>query len=117
MNKILKAVLLTLVLTSFTSGPMFRSQNKPEVILYTDFVSLDFEPNGGSTSVNITCNTTWSTSYIGGFITRSPISGSGNGQITITTTNNELIASREGTVTITAGSKSVVINIYQYGSL
>lgn len=117
MNRILKAVLLTLVLTSFTSGPMFRSQNKPEVILYTDFVALNFEQEGGSTSVNITCNTAWSTSYMGGFITRSPISGSGNGKITITTTNNALGADRQGTVTITAGSKSVVIDIYQYGGV
>lgn len=121
--KLIIAMLLTLSLVSFNSGPMFRTQNKVVINtnLLLDPTSFTFISGSASISVTVTCNTTWNVSNIvcsagGTFISCNPTSGTGNGSFTISVTENTGYP-RFGTVTVTAGGVNAYVDIEQDGEL
>ena len=63
--------------------------------------SLSFTSSAGSQNVSVTSNSTWNVTDDASWITVSPTSGSNNGSITVTVTENTG-AQRTGTVTVTA---------------
>jgi hypothetical protein len=74
----------------------------------------DVGPEAGSTTFSIISNTSWTIDDDAGWLTINPASGSGNGTITATYTNNTLAAQRIGTVTISgAGVSSQQVTVTQ----
>ena len=78
---------------------------------------ITFEATGGSTSISITSNDTWSIANSAySWLTCSKTSGSGDASITLTASENTSSDERTATLTITGADKTVTINITQAGA-
>ncbi|GAA4113521.1 hypothetical protein GCM10022393_12580 [Aquimarina addita] len=75
----------------------------------------DFNAEGQSRSVTITSNVDWTVTDNQSWISITPTSGSNDGTISITTTENTSTSERNGTVTVSGGGISRTINITQTG--
>ena len=84
-----------------------------EIQVSQSYVGLDV--NGGSVSVNVTANESWSVdaASIPSWLTVSPMSGSA-GQSSITLSAGATKATNEGEVKINCGSKTQYISVIQY---
>ena len=84
-----------------------------------DFLNVSslnsFNENGGSQTLTISSNVNWSVSENSSWIAVNTTSGSDNGIITITTSENTSATQRTGTVTVTGGGLSKTITITQNG--
>ena len=86
--------------------------------LATSVASLTVDAAGGSPSVTITSNTSWSVSSSQPWLTAAPASGSGNAALTVTVSANTVVDSRSAILTVSAnGVASQLIAIMQRGIL
>ena len=67
----------------------------------------------GSTEFTVESNTSWTLSDNAGWLTVSPISGTGNGAITATYKENTTTAQRIGTITVTGGGITRTVTVTQ----
>lgn len=72
--------------------------------LTTPITSLTVEAIGGTSSINVISNTSWSVSSSQTWLTSSPVSSSGNATLNLTATANTAVDSRTATVTLSANS-------------
>lgn len=71
--------------------------------------------SGGTVQVTLSAETTWSASTASDWITISPITGSGETNVTLTVAKN-LFTNRTGAVTFTDGEDTALFTIYQGGT-
>ena len=83
-----------------------------EIQVSESYVSIPV--NGGSASVNVTASESWSVdaSSVPSWLTVSPMSGSGNGQLTFSAESTT--ATNEAEVKINCAGKTQYINVIQY---
>lgn len=84
---------------------------KVEVTLASTEMSVPSE--GGTAEVALSSNGDWSVSTNVDWIAVSPLSGNGNGMLTITATANEGTESRSGVITVATKDNSVTLTIRQ----
>jgi Flp pilus assembly protein protease CpaA len=65
--------------------------------------SFDFAAAGGTTSVSVTSNVSWTASDDAAWITLAPASGNGDGTITVTASANASATPRTATITVSGG--------------
>ncbi len=86
-------------------------------MLTVDPTSLNYVAAGGSKTVNVTSNISWTATSSASWLTVSPTSGSNNGTITATATTNTSSSERTATITISgSGVTSQTISVTQAGA-
>lgn len=86
----------------------------PVLTLRSGNNTIDIPSNGGSASISISCNNTWSASSSASWITVSPSSGAaGDCNITITTAANSETVERQGVVTVQSEGLTLNISVKQ----
>ncbi len=110
MKKFLKVVAaLAILATAF-------SCTKTKVVeLTVSPMAVSFETAGGSNTVSVTCNDSWTVTSDADWITFSPDKGEGNGSIKITAPENKSLESRQATVTVSAGDVKRSVQVAQLG--
>ena len=110
MKRILKVVAaLAILATAF-------SCTKTKVVeLTVSPMAVSFETAGGSNTVSVTCNDSWTVTSDADWITISPDKGDGNGSIKITAPENKSLESRQATVTVSAGDVKRSVQVAQLG--
>ena len=93
---------------------MFEEGDTPSVILTVSPESYPFPASGGSTTITVTSNVSWSVTSSAAWLTPSPTNGSNNGTFTITAAENTG-ASRNATVTVSGGGVLRQIDVTQDG--
>lgn len=84
--------------------------------LATSVASLTVDAAGGTSSINVTSNTSWSVSISQTWLTSSPVSTSGNATLNLTATANTAVDSRTATVTLSAnGIANQIVTVMQRG--
>ncbi|WP_051336063.1 chondroitinase-B domain-containing protein [Aquimarina latercula] len=96
-------------------NPLGSCSNTPP----TDILAVsnidDFSASSQSKTLTITSNVNWTISDNSSWITVSPLSGTNNGDATITVTANSQNTSRTGIITVAGGSITRTITITQLG--
>lgn len=77
----------------------------------------EFVAVGGTETSTITSNVSWTVTDDSDWVTVTPLSGTDNGSISITATENTTYSARTGIVTVTGESLSRTINISQAGAV
>ena len=91
------------------SSPTYTLEVSPATLTYTT--------NGGSKTVTVTSNTSWTATSSASWLTISPASGSNNGTITAVATRNSSESSRSATITVSAnGATPKTISVTQTGT-
>ena len=80
----------------------------------TDPASLAFEKAGGNETITVTANVAWTATSDVSWLTVAPASGTNNGTITVTATENGVDA-RNATITITDGTITKTVSVTQKG--
>jgi len=71
----------------------------------------------GSTTFNVGSNTSWTVAESVAWFSVAPMSGSGNGTLTVTFTQNASVSARSGQITVSStGLPNVVVTVNQAGS-
>ncbi|TAF72171.1 MAG: hypothetical protein EAZ53_16890, partial [Bacteroidetes bacterium] len=78
--------------------------------------TASFTSAGGTQFINITSNSTWNATGIPTWMTALPISGNGNGVITLTSPVNNNTAANTGNITITSGLVTAFVSANQSGA-
>ncbi|WP_405205330.1 chondroitinase-B domain-containing protein [Aquimarina sp. LLG6339-5] len=89
--------------------------NTPPTDILTVSNIDDFSASSQSKTLTITSNVNWTISDNSSWITVSPLSGTNNGDATITVTANSQNTSRTGIITVAGGSITRTITITQLG--
>lgn len=77
-------------------------------------LAANFEATGSlEKSISVTSNVDWTVSCPDSWVTISPTSGSGNGSIKISVTENKSFQERSSTVTVKAGDKVATVKVSQ----
>ena len=79
-----------------------------------DPVTLTFEKAGGTETVSVTANVAWTASSDADWLTIDPASGTNDGTITVTSTENGVDA-RNATITVTDGAITKTVAVSQKG--
>ncbi len=80
-----------------------------------DSTALQYSDKAGTAPVEITSDGTWNAAAKNPWITVTPASGTGNGSITVSVTENTAPNSREGAIEINLGSKIYTVRVIQQG--
>lgn len=99
-------------LTPTDVGPNAYGSDGPSTFIYASSVA-NFIALGETKTVTITSNVNWTATTATSWLSLSPASGSLNGSISITAVANPTTVQRNGTVTLTDGTTSTIINIIQ----
>ncbi len=87
--------------------------------LTVDRTNLRYNPSGGSMKVNITSNIDWDVEVVGGgdWLTVTPLSGKGDGSLTVTVAeySSPTLEPREATITVSGSHLTHTIEVYQSG--
>lgn len=86
---------------------------EPQPTLSLSVNELSFSDEGGELNFTVTSNSTWSISGSTGWITLSQTSGSGNATIKVTTTKNETYDEKNQMITISSGTLSKNLTVFQ----
>ena len=78
--------------------------------------SLNYVANGGSKTVSVTSNTSWTATSSANWLTISPASGSNNGTITAVATANTSNSQRTTTITVSGSGITRTISVTQAGT-
>ena len=78
--------------------------------------TLSFTSSGGSQSVSIKSNQTWTASFDVSWLSLSTASGTGDATVSITAQANTYTDNRAGTVTFTSGGKTYTVTVIQDGA-
>lgn len=98
-------ILITLLLLSCKKDPA------PELNIAIS--SLTVQNKSGSEKVTFTCNGKWSVSSSETWFTVSPSFGNGNGEVTVTYTDNQALEERKGNINFTTGTLAKTLKITQ----
>lgn len=90
------------------------SQHSCNITVDTPEITFDYI--GGSAEILVETAGSWTVEVIGDWITATPGSGKGDGIITITVPENELVDIRTGYVYVTNGSEKETIIVTQLGA-
>jgi len=114
-NELAVARVANLVFTSVTATKTHvMTQAAAPATISIDQSAKSVESVSGSFTVAVTTNSaTWSTSGIPAWITLSPSGGTGSGNVVVNFTQNTTNASREATITFTAGSAVKTLTLTQ----
>lgn len=114
-NELAVARVANLVFTSVTATKTHvMTQAAAPATISIDQSAKTVESISGSFTMAVTTNSaTWSTSGIPAWITLSPSGGTGSGNIVVNYTQNTTNASREATITFTAGSATKTLTLTQ----
>ncbi len=103
---------------TFTSGNVKRevkvTQDAPTLSISPN--TLSFDASGGSKSVSVTSNTSWTVTSSETWCTVSSSSGSGNGTVSISVTANTSTSSRTAKLTFTSGDIRREVSVTQKGT-
>jgi|GEM_PF-4928053 len=108
--------MLSMVMAAMLSVQFTSCSKDDKDSVSVSMQSVNFSENGGSQSVSISSNTSWSISGMQSWVTVSPAQGTKDGSITINANPNTTGSSRNCTLIVTAGSASTVISISQNAS-
>ncbi len=111
-KKFLWSLLLMMVAMTTVGLTSCGSDEEPDQVS-VNMPSVNFSENGGTQIIQVLSNTKWTVSNTTNWLTVAPIQGSGNGQFTITASANTEKNSRNGALTITAGTASAFITVNQ----
>lgn len=102
-------------LAAVASGLMVLACNKTvEVELSLSDKAANFEANGTlEKTVKVTCNSTWKASCAEAWVSVSPTSGEGDGDLKITVQENTGFTDRTAEVKVTAGDKNATVKVTQ----
>ena len=75
----------------------------------------NFASNGGSFTVTVNSNTSWTVSDNASWLFTNKTSGSGNSTVIVSATVNTLTGSRSGAVTISTSGITKTVSIFQEG--
>ena len=78
--------------------------------------SLSYSASGGSETISITSNQSWTATTSDAWFNISAAAGEGNATLTVTAEENSSIAERSGKVTFSAGGNTYTVNITQKGA-
>ena len=90
-----------------------KEEAKSDPSISVNPTSASIEQAGGSVTISVTSNTSWTAASDATWLTVSPASGNGNGSVTLSADENESGASRTAKVTFTAGTAKAVVNVGQ----
>lgn len=107
-------LLTIMMVTTLSMGFVSCKKDHPDEVS-VGMSSVSLSENGGSQSIQIMSNTRWTVSGAQGWLTVSPMQGSGDGAITITANENTDNSSRNCTLYVYAGDAMTQINVYQSG--
>jgi hypothetical protein len=111
-----RSATLTVSANGLSSQIIIVTQAGAPATLTTSVTSLTVEASGGTPSVNITSNTSWSVASSQPWLTSSPMSGTGNITLTLTAVANSLTDSRTATITLSAnGATNQTVVVLQRG--
>lgn len=77
--------------------------------------SINFDENGGIQNISLSSNTNWTVYGAQSWLTVSPMTGSGNGAITVSANENTEKTSRNCTLTLSAGNAIAIVVVSQAG--
>ncbi|WP_339706843.1 BACON domain-containing protein [Algoriphagus aquimarinus] len=84
----------------------------PEPIIFTvSSNSVQFEAEGGSQIISITSNSTWTIEAASSWLEVTPMSGTGNTQITLKASSSDLLEAREVNVKGRVGTVVQLISV------
>ncbi len=86
---------------------------QPEPFLKVNPTSLSFNQDGGSQSVHVSANYAWTVSVSGTGLTVSPLSGEGEGIVTVTAAPAGSASETSGHITFQSEGLSVSVNVKQ----
>lgn len=97
-----------------TTVTLTQAGSTPVSTLTVDKSSLSFGYLGGSGSFNISSNTSWTvTSNNSSWCTISPASGSNNGSVTVTVSENTASSDRSAIISVSGGNISRTVTVTQ----
>jgi uncharacterized protein (TIGR02145 family) len=99
---------VTVTPTGGTAQTIAVSQLGIPVVMEFDGEVERFTADGGNVQVGITANIAWTVSSSESYATVSPASGTGNGTITVTMTENDVTEVRSAIITLTAAGRDGV---------
>ena len=94
------------------TGPSYLFDNLVDYIA-ANASQLYIPGEGDDRSIMVSSNINWTVTTSASWISTNLSSGSGDAQLTITIAENEVNDNRSGTLTITGGTESVTIDVYQ----
>ena len=102
--------------TGVTTQTISVTQDAVPAILSVSPTLLSFTPSGEQKTFAVTSNTEWAVSSNASWLTVSPVSGSNNGTVMVTTSANTATSQRTATLTVSGtGITAQTINITQDG--
>lgn len=107
--------LLTALAALAAAAFLFSCEKEKVIELSVSPVAVNFDVQGGSQSVTVSCNDNWTASTTADWITLSPSAGEGNGSLGISVSANPLFDARESTVTVKAGTLTQTVKVGQLG--
>ena len=108
---VMMVAILSVGITSCSSG-----DDDPDEVAVS-MQSVNLSESGGSQSIQVLSNTNWTVSGAQGWLTVSPMQGSGNGAITVNANANTDNNSRTCMLTINAGDAMTTVSVYQPGKV
>ncbi|GHT19797.1 hypothetical protein AGMMS4957_04870 [Bacteroidia bacterium] len=89
------------------------TQAAANATLTLDQTSISATPATASYPIVVTSNSTWTVSSNVGWCTMRPLSGTGNGTITVSVAENTTASSRSAIITVTAGAATQMVIVTQ----
>ena len=115
MKKFLWGALAMMMVTALSVGVTSCGDDEdPDEVALTEY-SVQFDAAGGSKSISVSSNTSWTISGAQPWLQVMPMQGSGNGSFTIMASENTEKSARTCTLNIRAGSTSTTLSVYQPG--
>lgn len=107
--------LLAMIMVAAMSVCVSSCDDDPADEVTVSMPSVNFGDNGGTMTVAISSNTSWTVSGAPGWLTVSPIQGSNNGAFSLTATANTDKDSRNCVLYVSAGDASAMVSVTQSG--
>ncbi len=101
-------------LTSYRRA-VIRAGSGPSNMLTVAPGTLGFGAAGGSQSVSVASNVSWTASESLGWLSLSPASGTGNGSVTVTATSHTGANPRSGSISFSGGGLTRTVIVTQQG--
>ena len=95
---------------------MVVNQGGSSTYLSASPITSNVSSSAGNTNLNVSSNVSWSVSDDASWLSVSPTSGSNNGSLNATFTENTSSSSRTGTITLTGGGITQKVYVVQAGA-
>lgn len=84
--------------------------------LSVDKESLSYEADGGQQSLNIKSNSNWGVNCSTTWLRVQPVTGKGNGSVTVDATANTSTDERAGSISVYNNDKTITVKVTQKGA-